>query len=357
MPTTRPLKVFLCHASADKPAVHKLYRYLKQRGIKPWLDEVDLLPGENWETVIPEAIFDSDVILVCLSKNSVNKEGFVQKEIAFALDKALEKPEGMIFVIPAKLEECDIPQRLKRFQWVALHREDGRKRLMLSLDKRAAQVGSVVKQVVVPDETSEKIEITAIEKTAPEKDELEAKKEVGSAVVDELALEGIDGENAEKVTHEESDRDDTTDILAREIVESKSNEKNAREKTNREAEEKAVPVVGQGLVSQKSIPTYSLLHKISPRLKILGIGLLTVVVLSLGSWGVYQLGPRMRSLTPTEAPLVTKTPSRTPTSLPTKAFTPSLPTETSLLTQPLGKAQLWLVKMEWFLSMCQKVNS
>ena len=106
----RPLRVFLCHASQDKPSVWKLYRYLKQHGVQPWLDQQDLLPGEDWEVEIPKALFASDVILVCLSKNSVNKEGFVQKEITFALDKAMEKPEGTIFIIPVKLEDCEIPQ-------------------------------------------------------------------------------------------------------------------------------------------------------------------------------------------------------------------------------------------------------
>ena len=69
MTEQRPLKVFLCHASADKPAVRKLYRYLRQRGVSPWLDEVDLLPGQDWQVEIPKAIFSSDVIVVCLSKN------------------------------------------------------------------------------------------------------------------------------------------------------------------------------------------------------------------------------------------------------------------------------------------------
>ena len=156
MSNARPLKVFLCHATADKPAVRKLYHYLRSKGMEPWLDAENLLPGENWEVEIPNALFDSDVILVCLSKNSVNKEGYVQKEITFALDKALEKPEGTIFVIPAKLEECDVPPRLNRFHWMDLYREDGRKRLMLSLNKRAAQLGPAIKQAIVSDESTEK---------------------------------------------------------------------------------------------------------------------------------------------------------------------------------------------------------
>jgi formylglycine-generating enzyme required for sulfatase activity len=152
----RPLRVFLCHASQDKPAVRKLYRYLKQRGVQPWLDEFDLLPGEKWEEEIPNALFSSDVILVCLSKNSINKEGFVQREISFALDKAKEKREGTIFIVPAKLEECDVPPRLSGYQWVDLSRVDGHKRLMLSLNKRAASLGPEVAQAIVTDESQPK---------------------------------------------------------------------------------------------------------------------------------------------------------------------------------------------------------
>lgn len=45
MPELRPLRVFLCHASQDKPAVRNLYSQLKSEAwIDPWLDEVKLLP-------------------------------------------------------------------------------------------------------------------------------------------------------------------------------------------------------------------------------------------------------------------------------------------------------------------------
>jgi len=74
----RPLKVFLCHASADKPKVRELYRYLRRRGIQPWLDAEDLVGGQNWREEIPKAIRASEAIIICLSKNSSNKEGFFQ---------------------------------------------------------------------------------------------------------------------------------------------------------------------------------------------------------------------------------------------------------------------------------------
>ena len=79
----------------------------------PWLDEEDILPGHDWEHEIAGAVKSSAVVAVCLSANSVTKAGYLQKEIASALDMAAEQPEGHIFLIPVRLEECDVPERLK----------------------------------------------------------------------------------------------------------------------------------------------------------------------------------------------------------------------------------------------------
>jgi hypothetical protein len=113
------LRVFLCHASSDKPVVRELYQRLLAEGwIDPWLDEEKLLPGQDWNMEIEKAVEATDAVIVCLSNHSVTKEGYVQKELRFVLDIALEKPEGTIFVIPLRLEDCPTPRRLRAWQYV-----------------------------------------------------------------------------------------------------------------------------------------------------------------------------------------------------------------------------------------------
>ncbi len=115
---TSPLRVFLCHASADKEPVRALYRRLRDDGLQPWLDEEDLQPGQQWRREIPKAVRAADIVLVCLSNRSIAKSGYVQKEIAIALDAAEERPEGTIYIVPTWLEECEVPERLRDWQWV-----------------------------------------------------------------------------------------------------------------------------------------------------------------------------------------------------------------------------------------------
>jgi thiol peroxidase len=132
-PATVGAKVFLCHASSDKAKVRELYHQLREDGFVPWLDEEDLLPGQDWDHEIRRVISNADAVVACLSKGSISKLGYVQKEIVHALDLADLRPEGTIFLVPARLEECEVPQRLARYHYVDLFLEGGYERLTRSL--------------------------------------------------------------------------------------------------------------------------------------------------------------------------------------------------------------------------------
>ena len=142
--SSRLLRVFLCHSSSDKPAVRGLFKRLKADGFDPWLDEENLEAGQEWEKEIPKAVRNCDVVIVCLSNGSVNKRGYVQKEIKFALDVAEEQPEGSIFLIPARLEECDAPETLGRWHRVNLFEAHGYARLLRALKHSASRIGITV---------------------------------------------------------------------------------------------------------------------------------------------------------------------------------------------------------------------
>lgn len=142
---TRKLRLFLCHATEDKPAVRTLYASLKSvPWIDPWLDEENLLPGQDWDLEIYRATRDADAIIICLSTISVKKEGYLNKEIRQALSIAEEKTEGAIYVIPLRLDDC-IPsfEQLKKLQWADYFMPNAHERLLASLGVRAESVGGI----------------------------------------------------------------------------------------------------------------------------------------------------------------------------------------------------------------------
>ncbi len=137
-----PLRVFLCYAREDESMVSGLFQRLNDEGgIDPWLDKEKILGGQNWDLEIHKALRATDVVIVCLSNRSVNKAGYVNKEIKLALDVADQQPEGTIFLIPLKLEDCRVPDRLGAWQWINYYESDGYKRLLLSLKARGDSLG------------------------------------------------------------------------------------------------------------------------------------------------------------------------------------------------------------------------
>lgn len=128
----KPVRVFICYATNEYERVLPLYDRLVKDGMEVWMDKKSLLGGHDWEFEIRKAVRQSDVVVVCHSK-SFNESGYRQKEVRLALDVAMEKPDGEIFIIPAKLEECEILESLKKWQWIELFENDGYSKLILSL--------------------------------------------------------------------------------------------------------------------------------------------------------------------------------------------------------------------------------
>ena len=131
--TTQPLHVFLVHAHSDKEVVHKLYTRLIKDGIHAWLDAENLQPGQDWQSEIRKAILQSDVILVCLSQGFDKQHGYRHEELKIALEKAKLLIGDEIFIIPVRLEKCDMPESLRHLQRVDLFKPGGFKKLLNSL--------------------------------------------------------------------------------------------------------------------------------------------------------------------------------------------------------------------------------
>ena len=142
MPTEKP-KVFLCYARKDQGRVEGLYQKLSDAGFAPWMDSKDILPGEDWKQVLIKTIREAPFFLACLSNNSVNKRGVIQEEIREALDAWRQKLESDIYFIPIRLEECQVPEALAKFQWVDLFSDNDFKWLLQGLRAGIERLGVI----------------------------------------------------------------------------------------------------------------------------------------------------------------------------------------------------------------------
>lgn len=109
--------VFLAHNSKDKPFIRQVYQKLEEQGIKPWLDEEEIAPGDLFLKKIQEAISRSRTAAVF-----IGLEGLGQWQAFEATNFISLFIQQSMRVIPVLLPGVEsIPDDfflLKQFQYV-----------------------------------------------------------------------------------------------------------------------------------------------------------------------------------------------------------------------------------------------
>jgi hypothetical protein len=117
---TKP-RVFIAYVEEDLSFAKKLYRAFEESGFRPWLDKKRLMPGQNWPRAIETAIHTSDFFVACFSRRAISKRGSFHSELRYALFCAAKVPLDEIFLIPLRLDDCLVPNRIsKQIQYLDL---------------------------------------------------------------------------------------------------------------------------------------------------------------------------------------------------------------------------------------------
>ena len=78
------------------------------------MDQEKLLPGQNWPRAIERAIDLSEFFICCFSRRAAAKRGYFHSELDYALSVASRVPAEEIFVLPVRLNDCEVPRDIAR---------------------------------------------------------------------------------------------------------------------------------------------------------------------------------------------------------------------------------------------------
>jgi len=114
-----PQTVFISYASPDRDRVVPYADALQRAGFDIWIDCKRLRPGQDWNFEIRRALEKAVIVIVFFSMNSVDRRGYVQREIKVSLDQATERLAEDIYIIPVILDdEVAIPDQVRHLQCV-----------------------------------------------------------------------------------------------------------------------------------------------------------------------------------------------------------------------------------------------
>ena len=116
-PNIEHFDVFLCHNSEDKAEIRLIADELIRKGLNPWLDEREILPGTVWQDVLSRQIGTIKAAAVFVGKSGISP--WQQMEIRTLIDQFVKRACPVIPVILSLATEMpELPIFLQNFHWV-----------------------------------------------------------------------------------------------------------------------------------------------------------------------------------------------------------------------------------------------
>ena len=103
-------RVFLCYTSRDRPFARRLNCDLQTFGVRTWIDEAEILPGDSIIGRIEIGLITCQYLVVILSPASVNSE-WCKRELRSALSYEIDDQQTKVIAVVA--EHCEVPPFLR----------------------------------------------------------------------------------------------------------------------------------------------------------------------------------------------------------------------------------------------------
>jgi hypothetical protein len=122
--------VFLSHSSKDKDIVRAVAERLRADGLRVWLDEWILKPGDNLPKKLDDGLEESRVLVLFMSANAFGSDWAQLEAGTFRFRDPLNKERRFI---PLRLDEAPIKGSLAQFlyiNWLPEKREQAYAKLL-----------------------------------------------------------------------------------------------------------------------------------------------------------------------------------------------------------------------------------
>ncbi len=116
---SRYFDVFLSHNRRDKATVKRLAEALRQRDLRVWLDDWELVPGRPWQEALEEIIETTRAAAVLVGSDGLGP--WEEQEMRACISEFVDRKLPVIPVLlPGAPRKPKLPLFLKQFTWVDL---------------------------------------------------------------------------------------------------------------------------------------------------------------------------------------------------------------------------------------------
>jgi hypothetical protein len=113
-------RVVIFYGEPDRAKAEKARALLRRHGIDAWLASRDLRAGEKWFDRIRNVLVGANRVLILVSSRTVSRDGELQHEIRDVMKLEQKKAPDGRFVLPGRLDDCEMHPLLNEFHWIDL---------------------------------------------------------------------------------------------------------------------------------------------------------------------------------------------------------------------------------------------
>ena len=113
--------VFLSHRSTDAPVVIRIAQRLRDAGLRVWLDEWMIKPGDDIYLAVEKGLEQSRTLVLCVSRAAIESDWVgLERSTALFRDPANRARR----FVPLLLEDTPLPDTIGRYRYIDYRRED-----------------------------------------------------------------------------------------------------------------------------------------------------------------------------------------------------------------------------------------
>ncbi|MBN4003274.1 toll/interleukin-1 receptor domain-containing protein [Nostoc sp. LPT] len=116
--TNPQFDVFLSYSSKDKPQVRAIAKQLRHRGLKPWLDEEQLFPGQSFQEAIQKVIHNVRAVAIIIGSDTFSKWQVIELQSLVKVSIDAQIPIIPVILTGASKAPDNVPPFLNQIAWV-----------------------------------------------------------------------------------------------------------------------------------------------------------------------------------------------------------------------------------------------
>lgn len=129
--------VFLSHSSKDKKVVDKIFNEVQKNQIRAWYDKYEIQPGDSITDKINDGLANSDIGVICISKNFLNSStGWTKNELNYFIQRRMRSGDNDFICLNLDVPYEELPPLVQDYRYIDMNQEDAIEVLINTLRKR-----------------------------------------------------------------------------------------------------------------------------------------------------------------------------------------------------------------------------